>query len=91
MNTIACAVPTRPPDQFSLDQHEMTAGSPEDASAVRDTLTKAEMQNKVVAELQKSIRNCKLLMILDPWQKPIVLTRSWCLVSELEQLRSHHV
>ena len=64
-------------DQFCLDQHEMTDLS----------LPKDEMQRNVVGKLQKSITvPGRVLMLLHPFDKPVVLSRAWCLVSGLNRL-----
>ena len=48
-----------------------------------ERLSKEQMQQQVVAALRKSIEvPGKVLMVLHPYQHPIVLSRAWCLVSE---------
>ena len=65
----AFAACVRSIDQFSLNQHVMTSTG---------LLTEQEMQKKVVDELQASIlAPNKVLMILWPWDQPIVLSRAW--------------
>jgi hypothetical protein len=58
-------------DQFCLDQHTMseTAHDQDD-----------DKYKQIVATLQKSIEvPGNVLMLLHPWDKPIVLSRAWCL------------
>ena len=46
--------------------------------------TKDEKYTEIVAQLQKSIEvPGKVVMILHPWNQPVVLSRAWCLVSGL--------
>ena len=53
----------------------------------KDLLTKEQMQEKVVSELQRSIEvPGRVLMLLHPWHAPVVLSRAWCLVSGLNRL-----
>ncbi len=47
-------------------------------------LSKDVMQQTIVDELQKSITHPGVLLsILHPYNAPVVLTRAWCLVSNL--------
>jgi hypothetical protein len=56
-------------DQFCLDQHEMS-------STAHDATD--EKYTDIVAKLQKSIEAPgKVLMLLHPWDQPIVLSRAW--------------
>jgi hypothetical protein len=56
-------------DQFCLDQHEMSTTA-HDATD--------EKYKEIVAKLQKSIETPgKVLMLLHPWNQPIVLSRAW--------------
>ena len=56
-------------DQFCLDQHEMS-------STAHDATD--EKYTDIVAKLQKSIEAPgKVLMLLHPWNQPIVLSRAW--------------
>jgi hypothetical protein len=56
-------------DQFCLDQHEMS-------STAHDATD--EKYTEIVAKLQKSIEAPgRVLMLLHPWNQPIVLTRAW--------------
>jgi hypothetical protein len=59
-------------DQFCLDQHVMTSGAA--------MLSKEEMQAEIVAKLRHSIEvPGRVLMLLHPYDKPVVLQRAWCL------------
>jgi hypothetical protein len=56
-------------DQFCLDQHEMS-------STAHNATDKK--YKEIVAKLQKSIEAPgKVLMLLHPWNQPIVLSRAW--------------
>ena len=60
-------------DQLSLDQHKMTSVG---------LLSKEEKQAQVVEALRRSIEvPGRVLVLLHPWDRPIVLSRAWCLVS----------
>jgi hypothetical protein len=60
-------------DQFCLDQHEMS-------STAHDATDKK--YTEIVANLQKSIEAPgKVLMLLHPWNQPIVLSRAWWVAS----------
>ena len=57
-------------DQFSLNQHTFVT---EDAN-------QAEMQARVVAALEgQMIKAGHVLMCLHPWDRPVPLSRAWCL------------
>jgi hypothetical protein len=56
-------------DQLCLDQHEMS-------STAHDATD--EKYKEIVAKLQKSIEvPGKVLMLLHPWNQPVVLSRAW--------------